>query len=847
MSLLVASVAVPRPVRRLFTYSVPPALAPRCRRGVRVVVPFGRRKLTGYLLDLVEGADPSALPVSLKPIEQVLDPEPVLDEAILDLTRFAADYYVASLGEMIRCALPGMKAAVRQVVSITPEGRAAFLAGGGVLRDASLPAIAADPLARQILGVVAEFTTGRGAAIRLEDLKRRIGPRFRARHLSRLRQTGLLEVTEVTASTGPRPHLEEHAVLLPGPPGQGGTETGEGPGGGAGGVGWIARGIRQRRVLHALKEAGGRLEVGELLVLTGATRATLRSLEKQGRVGLQAEESLRRPVSLEMPLLSLPEVTATPDQEQAIEAIRGALAAGRFATFLLHGVTGSGKTEVYLKAIEAAVRSGRRALYLVPEIGLTPLLARRMRSRFGEILGLLHSGLTDGERYDEWRRIRDGRVDVVLGARSAVFAPIPGLGLIVADEEHDASYKQDEHPRYNGRDLAIMRGKAAEAVVVLGSATPSMESYFQARRGRYRLLVLPERIGRAGLPPVERIDMREEFQATGREAVLSRRLLAALEERLRRGEQSLVLLNRRGFSTFALCRACGEQIQCRHCSIPMTLHLRQRRLRCHYCDASREVPGACPACGSPHLHFGGTGTERLEEVLKSALPGARVERLDRDTARGRGSVEALLTRVERGEIDILLGTQMIAKGHDFPNVTLVGVLAADALLGLPDFRAGERAFQLLAQVAGRSGRGEREGQVIVQAYYADHHAIRFACEHDFTGFAARELDYRRALNYPPYSVLATVLVKDRRFDRARTQAALVGQVLRGLAGSRLQILGPAPAPLERLRGEYRVQILVKAASRRDMQTALAETLGELEGKKVRVENLVIDVDPMSTL
>jgi primosomal protein N' (replication factor Y) len=829
MSLLVASVAVPRPVRRLFTYLVPPALAPRCRRGVRVVVPFGRRKLTGYLLDIVEGAEPSGLPGNLRPIEQVLDPEPVLDEAILDLTRFAADYYVASLGEMIRCALPGMKAAMRQVVSITPEGRAALEAGGGVLHDAALPAIAVAPMTREILGVVAEFTSGRGAAIRLEDLKRRVGPRFKARDLARLRQAGFLEVSEIAASPGPRPHLEEHAVLR-----LGAALTGAG-------------GQRQRLVLHALKEAGGRQEVRDLLRLSGATRATLRTLEKHGLVGVEAEETLRRPAALEMPLLSLPDVTPTPDQEMAIEAIGGALAAGTFATFLLHGVTGSGKTEVYLRSIEAAVRSGRKALYLVPEIGLTPLLARRMRSRFGEVLALLHSGLTDGERYDEWRRIRDGRVDVVLGARSAVFAPIPDLGLIVADEEHDASYKQDEHPRYNGRDLAIMRGKTARAVVVLGSATPSMESYFHARRGHYRLLTLPGRIGSAGLPLVERLDMRQEFQETGRETILSRRLLAALQDRLRRGEQSLVLLNRRGFSTFALCRSCGEQIQCRHCSIPMTLHLRQGRLRCHYCDASREVPAACPACRSAHLHFGGTGTERLEDVLKAALPGARVERLDRDTARGRGSVEALLTRFERGEIDVLLGTQMIAKGHDFPNVTLVGVLAADALLGLPDFRAGERAFQLLAQVAGRSGRGEREGQVIVQAYYADHHAIRFACEHDFNGFAAKELAYRRALHYPPYSVLATVLAKDRVFERARAQAARVGEVLRGLAGRRLQILGPAPAPLERLRGEYRVQLLVKAGSRQEMQAALAATLAELDRKKVRVENLVIDVDPMSTL
>ncbi|HKB07995.1 MAG TPA: primosomal protein N', partial [Candidatus Polarisedimenticolia bacterium] len=601
------------------------------------------------------------------------------------------------------------------------------------------------------------------------------------------------------------------------------------------------------RILDALRSSGGRQPVSDLLRRAEANRAALRALEERGLVEVDSLESPRRPASLELPVRRLQEVIPTPAQVESIEAILGALEPRRFASFLLHGVTGSGKTEVYLRAIEAAVASGRRALYLVPEIGLTPLLARRMRSRFGEVLALLHSGLTEGERYDEWRRIRDGRVDVVLGARSAVFAPIPDLGLIVVDEEHDASYKQEEHPRYNARDLAIMRGKQAAAAVILGSATPSVESYFQAGRGRHRLLLLPGRIGSAGLPRVERVDMRLEFREVGGESILSRRLLTALRDRLRSSEQSLVLLNRRGFSTFVLCRACGAQIQCRQCSIPMTLHLRQRRLRCHYCDESQPVPSVCPSCRSADLHFGGTGTERLEEVLRSALPEARIERLDRDTARGRGAVEDLLTRVERGEVDILLGTQMIAKGHDFPNVTLVGVLAADALLGMPDFRAGERAFQLLSQVAGRSGRGERPGEVIVQAYDVEHHAIRFACEHDYTGFAKRELAYRRAMNYPPYTALAVLLVKDRVLDRARERAGRVARALASLAGRRVQVLGPAPAPLERLRGDYRVQVLVKAPNRRDMQAVLAELLPLLGGPQLRANDLVIDVDPTSTL
>jgi primosomal protein N' (replication factor Y) len=833
MSDVRASVAIPRPVRRLFTYTVPPELLPRCRRGARVVVPFGRHRLTAFVIEVRPAVPGEEEPFPLKPIEQVLDPDPVLDEALLDLTRWASEYYAVSWGEMIRAALPGLKAKVTRVVVVAPAGLRALEAAAGALPDAALPAIARDPAGREILGAAAGFAARSGSGIRLADLKRTVGPRFRHSKLAGLARAGLLEIVEVTGRSGPRPRLKEEAVLPVAPAGGADQETPQGP--------------RQRIVLRTLEEAGGRLAVPDLLERARADRSVLRSLLKRGLARIESVESPRLPLALEQPPGPALNLRPTEDQRRAIEAIEGLIAGRRFATCLLHGVTGSGKTEVYLRAIEAAVARGRRALYLVPEIGLTPLLARRMRARFGEVLALLHSRLSEGERYDEWRRVREGRAQVVLGARSAVFAPIADLGLIVVDEEHDSSYKQDEYPRYHGRDLAVVRSKMAGAVVVLGSATPSMESYFQAQRGKHRLLELPERVGAAGLPPVERVDMRREFEEVGRESILSRRLAGALAERIGRKEQCLILLNRRGFSTFALCRACGEQVECRRCSIAMTLHLRERRLRCHYCDDSRRVPETCPRCGSAHLHFGGTGTERLEEVLRAALPGARIERMDSDTVRGRGSAERLLMRVETGEIDVLLGTQMIAKGHDFPNVTLVGVLAADALLGLPDFRAGERTFQLLAQVAGRSGRGERVGEVIVQAYDADHHAIRAAAEHDYAGFAAKELAFRKVMNYPPYSALAALLVKDRSFDRARGRAAAVARIVRGLGSRSLQVLGPAPAPLERLRGEYRVQILLKAASRAEMQGALAAMLAELDRRRERVEDLVIDVDPVSIL
>ncbi len=833
--MLTASVAVPRPVRRLFTYAVPPDLASRCRRGVRVVVPFGQKKVTGYLLELLDESVP-APDYALKPVEEVLDAVPVLDESILEMTRWAADYYAASWGEMIKAALPGMQAVLRKTVTLTPRGLRALEGGGGALLDSSLPDVARDPLARDMLGVVAEFGADPERGMRMADLRKKVGPRFRPALFDRLRREGLVAVVERPASPGPRPRYEQEAMLVQ--PADRGAER---PQGGP------PPGRRQQRLLDLLRERGGRAPVSALLTESGATREALRGLERRGRVVVRSIESPRRPAALELRVEAAPSFTPTPDQRAALDVVSGLLDRRRFGACLIRGVTGSGKTEVYLRSIESVISGGGRALYLVPEIGLTPLLARRLRSRFGEVLALLHSGLTEGERFDEWRRIRDGRVRVVLGARSAVFAPLQDTRLIVVDEEHDASYKQDEYPRYNGRDLALLRAKMTDAVVVLGSATPSMESYRHALRERYRLVTLPSRIGQAGMPAVERVDMREEFRALGRESVLSRRLLSALEKRVAGGEQSLVLLNRRGFSTFVLCRSCGEAVGCRRCSITMTLHLREQRLRCHYCDDRRRVPASCPVCGSGELHFGGTGTERLEEVLRARFPAARIARMDRDSMSGRGAMERLLTRVERGEIDILLGTQMIAKGHDFPRVTLVGVLAADAHLGLPDFRAGERTFQLLAQVAGRSGRRDRPGEVIVQAYYADHHAIRCAARHDFEGFAKKELAYRRVMNYPPYSAMTLILVRDRRFARAREGADSVAGLLRRLAPGTLQVMGPAPAPLERLRGEYRVQVIVRAASRRAMQDALQSLMAEMEHRSIRSENLTIDVDPLSTL
>ena len=822
------TVAVPGPVRHLFTYEVPEPLQSGCGRGVRVIVPFGRRRLVGYVTGISDPAGDAQAEYVVRPIEAILDAVPALDTHLLELTRWAADYYGASWGDLIRTALPGFNASVRRRVGLTSAGGEALArgrAGERVAIRGALEALAA-----------IEKAAGRTGSTPVTELRRRAGVGIPATMLTRLARAGWVNLDESLAAGG-APRMTEW--VLPASIALGSASPG------------AARlGRRQAETLTLVAKQDAGLPLAELQRLSGATRASVRALQKRGLLRIEPRPAAdRRPLAL-LEKASAPEaapLTLTGDQSRAVEAIVQDVRAGRFAVNLVFGVTGSGKTEIYLRAIEAAIAAGRQAIYLVPEIGLTPLLAHRLQARFGEVLALLHSGLSDGERQDEWRRVRSGRVKLVLGARSAVFAPLPDLGLLIVDEEQDTSYKQDEHPRYNGRDLAIVRGRMGSAAVVLGSATPSIESYHNALGGKYGLLTLTGRVGGAVLPTVHRVDMRREFEEVGKESVLSRRLLEGLRARLDRGEQSLVLLNRRGFSTFVLCRVCGEAVECRQCSIAMTLHLRERRLRCHYCNDSRSVPAACPKCGSGHLHFGGTGTERLEETLRSYLPAARIARMDRDTVRGRGSLENLLWRVERGEVDILLGTQMIAKGHDFPNVTLVGVLAADALLGRPDFRAGEHTFQLLAQVAGRSGRRERPGEVIVQAYDPDHHAVRTACEQDYEAFARAELAYRKALDYPPFTALALLVFRDRNPDTARERASRVAAALRQKRFAGLNVLGPAPAPLERLRGEYRMQVLLKAARRPVIREALADATAQIERLRLRPESVTVDVDPVSTL
>jgi primosomal protein N' (replication factor Y) len=535
-----------------------------------------------------------------------------------------------------------------------------------------------------------------------------------------------------------------------------------------------------------------------------------------------------------------------PVQQEAWDAIRAAMDAREFRTFLLHGVTGSGKTEVYLNAIEAALAAGRGALLLVPEIALTPAVAGQFHARFGDRVAILHSAFNDSERAEQWRRLRAGQAMVGVGTRSAVFAPVRNLGLIIVDEEHDHSYKQEEAPRYHGRDVAIVRARFLGAVAVLGSATPSLESRYNVERGKSTLLSLPGRIADRPMASVEIIDMRQEFLETRQNALFSRRLVEAVAGKVEGGEQTILLMNRRGFSASVACRACGKRMECVNCAVGLTFHKRDNRLLCHYCNFAQRVPRVCPECGSEHVFFLGSGSEKVEEELHRAFPRARIARLDRDTVRGRNHYEEILGGFREGDYDILVGTQMIAKGHDIPNVTLVGVINADIGLGLPDFRAAERTFQLLTQVAGRAGRHHLAGTVLLQTVNPDHYAVRCAAEQDYGKFYDRELNFRRQMRYPPFSAMANVLVRaEKQEDALRMSGELAGLLQEPVEG--MKVLGPAEAPVPRLRNEFRYQTLIKAASRPGLNRTLQRLVRHACDARWPATALVIDVDPVSLL
>jgi primosomal protein N' (replication factor Y) len=812
-------VALPLPIHRTFTYAcvgAPPA------PGTRVRVPFQRAERIGWVV----GAAPAGPVRGLKSILSVLDDEPTVTADILRLCRWMADYYAAPLGIALRAAVPAVLADVSRD----------YLA----LADARVP-VDLRPRERRLVDAL----TGVGKPQRVSTLRDtlRMGsiwPEIRA-----LEARGAIGHTVVPPQ---EPAVKTRRVVRIARWLETLGERDEA----------FGRAARQREAYALLEASGGSADLAHLTDVEGFSRSVVTALADKGLVDEIDEEEIRDPFAA-MPNAPAPTFAPTPDQAAAIRRLVGALGA-RSAPFLLQGVTGSGKTLVYIEVIRDVLARGKSAIVLVPEISLTPQTAFRFRAQFGDQVAVLHSRLSDGERFDAWRALRRGERRVAVGARSALFAPLADLGVIIVDEEHDGSYKQSEAPRYHARDLAVVRAQANDALCVLGSATPSLESWHNAAAGKFSRILLPERVGGAVLPNVRVIDLRvkPEQGANGKQRsstdrVLSEALVSAIASRLRRKEQVILLHNRRGYSSFVQCRECGEVSPCVNCSVALTYHKTTRRLLCHHCRHEEPVPTRCGRCGSADLSYRGLGTEQVERVTAEAFPDARIARMDVDTTSGKWAHQQILERVERGEVDILLGTQMIAKGLDFPRVTLVGVVNADVGLHLPDFRASERTFQLLAQVAGRAGRGTLGGEVLVQTALPDHYAIRAAVTHDYEAFAAREIEERKPVPYPPWVRLTNAVLSspDRRLAASAAEAAAAWvrrrlSAVAGGVGGAPEVVGPAPSPIERLHGRWRWHFFLRSASAKavgEATRALAEEL-VLPAGDVR---LALDRDPVALL
>jgi len=829
---LFADVALAVPLDMAFTYAIPPGMDPVV--GGRVLVPFRQQRMSGIAVELHDRA-PSSKDVKIKKLIEVLDNSPVLDEQLLKLGQWIASYYLAPLGEVFRTMLP-LSAEFKRTITyrIADKGQMALhlaATAGSSARsqrepeDQLLEFRVLDYLAEREGSPVNEASLRGATRVSKTLLASMVRKKWIAREdVSAPRDAARTIKVAVLVSAEAIPELEVR------------ERTGEGA------HASIPKKLNenQRTLIDALAAAGGRVPVDALRGLD-IPRTTLDTLARRGLI-----ELIDEPQSFTAPRLkprrSPFEFEFNPPQKEAQNKILAAVSARKFTGMLLHGVTGSGKTAVYLAAMREVLEQGRSSILLVPEIGLTPAMAADLIQVFGDEVAILHSGLSDDERAEQWHRIKRGEARVVVGTRSAVFAPVADLALLIVDEEQDSSYKQEETPRYHARDVAVMRAKMAGAVIVLGSATPSLESYYNAKKHKYTLVELPDRVENRPLPQVEILDMRQEFQETGREQVISRKLAEEIRERLGKKEQVMVLLNRRGYSPVALCRACGQALQCKNCAVSMTHHKRENKMECHYCGSIVPVPKKCAECGSEYVHFVGTGSEKLEELLHGMFPQARIGRLDRDTVRGREDFERALNALNEGELDMLVGTQMIAKGHDVHGVTLVGVVGADTALGLPDFRAAERTFQLLTQVAGRAGRGNSPGKVVLQTYFPDHYAVQFAARHDFAGFYDKELQFRSWMHYPPYSAIANVIVRSEKLDEALAWSGELGRWFEKTRHEGIRVLGPAAAPITRLKRDYRYHFILKSPSREKMNALLRAMLAEAAARKIPRPQIVVDVD-----
>jgi len=804
----VVEVAVALPVFGTFSYRVPEMLADAVRTGVRVLVPFKNRRATGYVL----GPGEAPAGIDLLAVADVLDTAPLLPEAMIPWLRWMADYYLHPLGEVIRTALPGgLTDADVSIWHLTGTGVGALAHG-----EIEAPH-------RELLEILQRQPS------RVRSLRRRFKAPGLTRHLAALERLGWIECRRTLVRGATRPKNERFVRL-------------------ADGVEPSTVGPKAGTLLLPLLQNGDAVSMADLRAkIPNAARLVAR-LAARGQVVLEKHPVFRdpfgEPVHPDSPL------RLNADQQRAADTIVSRLGDG-FSTFLLAGVTGSGKTEVYLHTAAEALRRGLHVLVLAPEIALIAQLERRFRARFGTDIALLHSGLSAGERFDQWRRIVAGETRVAIGARSAVFAPFPAAGLIIVDEEHDSAFKQETGFHYNARDMAILRGRGDGAVVVLGSATPSMAALQAASAGRYQRLDLPGRIEARPLPSVEVVDLKTLRDNRGIRRFLSAPLLTGMQETLSRGEQVLLFLNRRGFAGCPVCATCGEALRCPRCDISLTLHQAKGVYQCHYCGYQQPVDIRCPHCGADKIRPLGLGTEKLEALVRGAFPQARVARMDRDTVARRSQLLTMLRQLREGAIDVLVGTQMVAKGHDFPGITLVGIVCADQTLNFPDFRAGERTFQILAQVAGRAGRGHVPGRVLLQTFNPDHFCIRAACAQDPDLFYRQEMALRETLAYPPVTRLAMVRLAGREPEGTAAEARRLGEICRRLAsggGRGIEVLGPAPAPIERIAGRHRWQILIKDADVQRLRRLLCRIQAEaLAVRRPREVQVVIDVDPQSML
>ena len=802
---LYCDVCLPVPLDQPFTYALTGAACESACVGSRVLVPFQQRKLSGTILKLHDNTPD----YKVRPIEKLLDKDPIFDAKLIALGLWVARYYLAPVGEVFRIMAPlGGEVRRNKVFTLTDAGR-------DVARQSLLGIAEASDPSLLVLKALEE------RPMTLDALKRRTpdAPQL----IREFQRKGYLKMEEEAHERDPlrAPATKLNVESIAAEP----TEK-------------LPK--WERELLAFLHLHPGAHPLDEVEVMVKNASQSARSLARRGLAKLTPRMSAIR-LAADRPPHAL-----NSSQSAAYAEIAQAIGTGKYASFLLQGVTGSGKTEVYLRAIETALAAGRSALLMVPEIALTPQVAGQFALRFGEQVAILHSAFSESERAEYWRRIRRGEARVVIGTRSSVFAPLPNLGLIIVDEEHDGSYKQEETPRYNGRDVAVVRAQQIGATVVLGSATPSLETRQNADRGKYRRLLLPDRIEFRPMPAVEIVDLRQEFLETKKNALFSRRLVEAVRDKLAIGEQSMLMLNRRGFSSFVACRSCGYKVECINCSVTLTYHRRDRRLLCHYCGYAEKVPDRCAKCDSEHIQFIGSGSERIEEELREAFPEARIARMDRDTINSKGDYEQILNGFREGSFDILVGTQMIAKGHDIPNVTLVGIVNADIGLGMPDFRAAERTFQLLTQAAGRAGRGGLPGIVVLQTINPEHYAVRFSAVQDYELFYAKELNFRKVMRYPPFASLANIVFRSEKQEEALCMSGEIAEMLKDEKEG-VRILGPAEAPVPRVKKEFRYQMLVKAGQRKRLAEILDRIRKRATERNWPATALVIDVDPLNLL